>query len=94
MFTECNVVDKIDGQLLQDVDRVVLGVGQDQGLRPGLPDGGDASEVAERVQELPRFQAQNLQSQIILSLQCQWSNSYQILPGYTAKRPFLQVKIS
>ena len=55
MFTECNVVDKIDGQLLQDVDRVVLGVGQDQGLRPGLPDGGDASEVAERVQELPRF---------------------------------------
>ena len=70
MFTECNVVDKIDGQLLQDVDRVVLGVGQDQGLRPGLPDGGDASEVAERVQELPRFQAQNLQSQIVLSLQC------------------------
>lgn len=49
-----------DVQLLQDVDRVALGVGQDQGLRPGLPDGGDALKVAERVQELPRFQAQNL----------------------------------
>ena len=70
LLTEFNVVEMADMQLLQDVDRVALGVGQDQGLRPGLPDGGDALKVAERVQELPRFQAQNLQSQIVLSLQC------------------------
>lgn len=75
MLIEFNVVEMADVQLLQDVDRVALGVGQDQGLRPGLPDGGDALKVAERVQELPRFQAQNLWRRIILSLQCQWSNS-------------------
>ena len=46
-----------DVQLLQDVDGVVLGVGHDQVLIAVLPDGSDAPKVAERVQELPSFQA-------------------------------------